>query len=211
VVDRVLASELVVPLIGIAGASDQPYTATAVLATEHTITYALEGFTRRRTPVVPHDVVGQVTPAKQAQFGHEVSAGQRRAVQQICGSGRAVDVIVGVAGSGKTTALNGAARALETGGYQVLGTATSGQAARTLGHHAAIPSGTVRSLLWRLDHGQVTLDQRSVLVLDEASLTADVDLARLLLAVNRARGRLVIVGDPRQLAPVGDRAAPSKP
>jgi conjugative relaxase-like TrwC/TraI family protein len=207
VVDRVLASELVVPLIGIAGASDQPYTATAVLATEHTITYALEGFTRRRTPVVAHDVVGQVTPAKQAQFGHEVSAGQRRAVQQICGSGRAVDVIVGVAGSGKTTALNVAARALETGGYQVLGTATSGQAARTLGHHAAIPSGTVRSLLWRLDHGQVTLDQRSVLVLDEASLTADVDLARLLLAVNRARGRLVIVGDPRQLAPVGPGGA----
>jgi hypothetical protein len=36
VVDRVLASELVVPLIGIAGACDQPYTATAVLATEHT-------------------------------------------------------------------------------------------------------------------------------------------------------------------------------
>ena len=65
----------------------------------------------------------------------------------------------------------------------------------------------MRSLLWRLDHGQLTLDQRSVLVLDEASLTADVDLARLLLAVNRAGGKLVIVGDPRQLAPVGPGGA----
>ena len=203
VVDRVLASELVVPLIGIAGASDQPYTATAVLATEHTITHALERFTRRPAQVVAHDVVGQVTAAKQTQCGHELSAGQRRAVQQICGSGRAIDVIVGVAGSGKTTALDVAARALETAGHRVVGTATSGQAARTLGHHAAIPSGTVRSLLWRLDHGQVTLDERSVLVLDEASLTADIDLARLLLALNRARGKLVVVGDPRQLAPVG--------
>jgi hypothetical protein len=46
-----------------------------------------------------------------------------------------------------------------------------------------------------------------VLVLDEASLTADVDLARLLLAVNRAGGKLVIVGDPRQLAPVGPGGA----
>ena len=89
----------------------------------------------------------------------------------------------------------------------MLGTATSGQAARTLGHHAAIPSGTVRSLLWRLDHGQVTLDERSVLVLDEASLIADVDLARLLLAVNSGGGKLVIVGDPRQLAPVGPGGA----
>jgi conjugative relaxase-like TrwC/TraI family protein len=207
VVDRVLASELVVPLIGIAGASDQPYTATAVLATEHTITYALERFSRRHAWVVAHNLVDQATAAEQTQLGHKLSAGQRRAVERICGSGRAVDVIVGVAGSGKTTALDVAARALETAGYQVLGTATSGQAAHTLDHQAAIPSGTVRSLLWRLDHGHVTLDQRSVLVLDEASLTADIDLARLLLAVNRAHGKLVIVGDPRQLAPVGPGGA----
>jgi conjugative relaxase-like TrwC/TraI family protein len=207
VVDRVLASELVVPLIGIAGVSDQPYTATAVLATEHTITHALESFTRRRARVVADDVVGQVTAAKQTQFGHELSAGQRRAVERICSAGRAIDVIVGVAGAGKTTALDVAARALEAAGYQVLGTATSGQAARTLDHQAAIPSGTVRSLLWRLDHGHITLDHRSVLVLDEASLTADINLARLLLAVNRARGKLVVVGDPRQLAAVGPGGA----
>ncbi|MGH9229795.1 MAG: MobF family relaxase [Acidimicrobiales bacterium] len=207
VVDRVLASQLVMPLIGITGASDQPYTAAAVLATEQTITYALERFTRRPAPVVAHDLVNQVTSGKQTELGVELSAGQRRAVERICSEGRAIDVIVGVAGSGKTTALDVAARALEAAGYRVLGTATSGQAARTLDQHARIPSGTVRSLLWRLDHRQVTLDQRSVLVLDEASLTADVDLARLLLAVNRARGKLVIVGDPRQLAPVGPGGA----
>ncbi|HZA80100.1 MAG TPA: MobF family relaxase, partial [Actinomycetes bacterium] len=207
VVDRVLASELVVPLVNIAGASDQRYTATAVLATEHTITYALERFTRRQAPVVARGPIEQVTAAKQTELGRELSAGQRQAVERICSEGRAIDVIVGVAGSGKTTALDVAARALEATGYQVLGTATSGQAARTLHHHARIPSGTVRSLLWRLDHGQVTLGQRSVLVLDEASLTADIHVARLLLAVNRAGGRLVIVGDPRQLAPVGPGGA----
>ena len=207
VVDRVLASQLVVPLIGIAGANDQPYTAAAVLATEHTIKYALERFTGRRAPVVAQGLVNQVTSGKQIELGHELSAGQRRAVERICSEGRAADVIVGVAGSGKTTALDVVARALEAAGCQVLGTATSGQAARTLDHQAAIPSGTVRSLLWRLDHGQVTLDRLSVLVLDEASLTADVDLARLLLAVNRAGGKLVIVGDPRQLAPVGPGGA----
>jgi conjugative relaxase-like TrwC/TraI family protein len=207
VVDRVIGSELVVPLIGIAGARDQPYTATAVLATEHTITYALECFTRRRGPVVARDLIDQVTAAKQTEVGREFSAGQRRAVEHICSAGRAIDVIVGVAGSGKTTALDVASRALEAAGHRVLGTATSGQAARTLHSHARVPSWTVGSLLWRLDHGQVTLDQRSVLVLDEASLTADIDLARLLLVVNRAGGKLVVVGDPRQLAPVGPGGA----
>jgi conjugative relaxase-like TrwC/TraI family protein len=37
VIDRVLASELVVPLVGIASACEQPYAATAVLTTEHRI------------------------------------------------------------------------------------------------------------------------------------------------------------------------------
>jgi conjugative relaxase-like TrwC/TraI family protein len=208
VVDHVLASELVVPLIGIAGAYDQPYSASTVLATEHTIGDTLERLTtRRRTPVVAPELVEQVTAAKQSKLGHSLSGGQRRAVERICGSGRAVDVIVGVAGSGKTTALDVAVRALEAAGHQVLGTATSGQAARTLAHQARVPSRTMRSLIWRLDHGQVTLDRRSVVVLDEASLTSDIDLARLLLCVERARSKLVIVGDPRQLAPVGPGGA----
>jgi AAA domain len=65
----------------------------------------------------------------------------------------------------------------------------------------------MRSLLWRLDHGQLTLDRRTVVVLDEASMTADVDLARLLLGAERAGTKLVIVGDHRQLAPVGPGGA----
>ena len=207
VVDRVLASGLVVPLIGIAGTCDQPYTATAVLVTEHSITDSLERLTRRRARVVAPELVYQVSVAKETELGHALSAGQRRAVDRICRSGRAVDVVVGVAGAGKTTALDVAARALEAAGCQVLGTATSGQGARTLGHYARLSASTMRSLLWRLDHGQVTLDRRSVVVLDEASLTPDLDLSRLLLCVERAGTKLVIVGDHRQLAPVGPGGA----
>jgi conjugative relaxase-like TrwC/TraI family protein len=207
VVDRILASELFVPLIGVAGAYEQPYAATAVLATEHTIADTLERLTTRRGPVAEPALIHHVTRAKQTELGHPLSAGQRRAVAEVCGSGRAIDVIVGVAGSGKTTALDVASSALEAAGYQVLGTATSGQAARTLAHQARIPAATMRSLLWRLDHGQVTLDQRTVVVLDEASLTPDVDLARLLLCAERASSKLVMVGDHRQLAPVGPGGA----
>jgi conjugative relaxase-like TrwC/TraI family protein len=207
VIDRVLASDLVVPLIGIAGACDQPYTATAVLATEHTIADTLQRLTARPGPVVAPELVEQASRTAQTQIGHRLGAGQRRAVARICGSGRAIDVIVGVAGSGKTTALDVAARAIEAAGYQVIGTATSGQATRTLGHRARVPASTMRSLLWRLDHGRIALDRRTVVVLDEASMTADLDLARLLLCTERAGSKLVIVGDHRQLAPVGPGGA----
>jgi hypothetical protein len=99
VVDRILASELVVPLIGVAGACEQPYATTAVLATEHTIAGTLERVTTRRGPVAEPALIDHVTRAKQTELGHPLSAGQRRAVARVCGSGRAIDVIVGVAES----------------------------------------------------------------------------------------------------------------
>jgi Tfp pilus assembly pilus retraction ATPase PilT len=43
-----------------------------------------------------------------------MTGGQRDAVEAVCTSGRGVDLVVGVAGSGKTTAL-AAARSLRSG------------------------------------------------------------------------------------------------
>ncbi|HKX69879.1 MAG TPA: MobF family relaxase, partial [Acidimicrobiales bacterium] len=207
VVDRVLASDLVVPLIGVAGAREQPYAAAAVLATEHTIAESLERLVDKRGPGLERRVVQQAIGATQAEINNSLSGGQREAVANICRSGRALDLVVGAAGSGKTTALDAAGSAFEAAGFRVLGTATSGQAARTLGHEAGIPARTLRSLFYRLGHGKLTLDQRTVVVLDEASMTADVDLARLVLSVERAGSKLVIVGDTRQLSAVGPGGA----
>ncbi|MGH9289380.1 MAG: MobF family relaxase [Acidimicrobiales bacterium] len=207
VIDRILASELVVPLIGVGGVREQPYAAAAVLATEHTIAEALERLTERPGAALDHDVVDRAIDAKQMEMPGFLSSGQRQAVAAVCRSGGAVDVVVGVAGSGKTTALDAARSALESAGFRVVGTANSGQATRTLGREARVPARTMRSLLWRLDHGQIRLDQRTVVVLDEAGMTADADLARLVLSVERARSKLVIVGDPRQLSSVGPGGA----
>jgi hypothetical protein len=207
VVDRILASELVVPLIGIAGVREQPYAAVAVLATEQTIADVVERLVDRPGPGLDRGLVEWAIGAKQVAINSFLSAGQRQAIARICCSDRAVDVVVGVAGSGKTTALDVAGSALEAAGYRVLGTATSGQAARTLSQEAAVPARTMRSLLHRLDHRQLTLDRQTIVVLDEASMTADVDLARLVLSVERAGSKLVIVGDNRQLSAVGPGGA----
>jgi hypothetical protein len=50
---------------------------------------------------------------------------------------------------------------LEESGHRVLGTSTSGQAARTLGREAHLDTTTFASLLWRLDHGHERLDERT--------------------------------------------------
>jgi hypothetical protein len=196
-----------VPLIGVAGAREQPYTAAAVLATEHAIAACVERLINADGPQLDPARVLRAIAVKQDEIGAELSDGQYAAINAICTSGRAVDVIVGIAGSGKTTALDAASTALEEAGYRVIGTATSGQAARTLGDEARIEARTMRSLLWRLDHGSIVLDRDSVVILDEGGMTADIDIARLVLAVEAARAKVVIVGDDRQLSAVGPGGA----
>lgn len=60
----------------------------------------------------------------------------------ITGSGHGVDLVIGVAGAGKTTMLDVVRMAYEAEGYTVIGTATSGQAARTLGRDANMAPST---------------------------------------------------------------------
>jgi hypothetical protein len=65
----------------------------------------------------------------------------------------------------------------------------------------------MRSLIWQLDHGGIVLDRDCVVILDEAGMTADADMARLVLAVEAASAKVVIVGDDRQLSAVGPGGA----
>jgi hypothetical protein len=90
----------------------------------------------------------------------------------------------------------------------VLGTATSGQAARNLGTEAGIAeSRTLASLIWRLDHGQIALSEKTLVVCDETGMTDDVDLVRLTAFVETAGAKLVLTGDQHQLGPVGPGGA----
>ncbi len=144
----------------------------------------------------------------QHRLGHPLSRGQLEAVVGVCMAGRPVSLVLGVAGSGKTTALAAVAEAYGSCGYRVLGTATSGQAARTLGREAGmVESRTVASLRWRLDHGRLALDRRTVLILDEAGMTDDGDLLAVLTQARAAGAKVVLVGDDRQLGPVGPGGA----
>jgi uncharacterized protein with GYD domain len=209
--DRVLAhilgSREVVPLIGVAGAREQAYTTARVLTTEATIAQVVDRLATQTGPALDRGEVATIVNSAESDRGYGLTTGQLRVVDWLCGSGKAVSVVVGIAGSGKTTALNTATTALEAAGYRVLGTSTSGQAARTLGTEAGVEARTFASLLWRLDHGQITLDDHSVVVVDEAGMADDANLARLALAVDRAGSALVLVGDHRQLDAVGPGGA----
>lgn len=207
VLERITASRDVVPLIRVAGAREQSYTTVEVLVAEQTIAAAVERLAALPGPLVPTTELAAAVAAKEQTIGRALTTGQRATVEAICVADRAVTVVVGVAGSGKTTALDVASTALEASGYRMVGTSTSGQAARNLALEAGVEARTFTSLLWRLDHGQIGLDDRTVVVIDEAGMADDADVARLVLAIERANAKLVLVGDHRQLAAVGPGGA----
>ena len=204
VVDRTLADPEAVPLLGVAGASERAYATAVTIAREEAIARCVESQVTRCNAAATSVADARAAAARaEERLGHAMTAGQRDAVEAVCTSGRGVDLVVGVAGSGKTTALAAARDAFEAAGYEVVGTSTSGQAARTLSREAGIDSRTLASLNWRIAHDTLRLSPRHVAVLDEAAMTDDAALVAFLEAAKVAGAKVVAVGDPRQLSSVG--------
>jgi hypothetical protein len=207
-VDRALQDPEVIPLVGVTGAREQPHALASVLATEQAVAQAIgRQLERLDAPTTSPATVEQAIDAVEQRIGETLSAEQRHAAAGICGSGQGAELIVGVAGSGKTTVLVVVAAAYEATGCRVFGTATSGQAARTLGQAAVGQSRTLASLLWRLDHQQLSVDERTVVILDEVGMTEDAHLVALTARIEAAGAKLVLIGDHQQLGAVGPGGA----
>jgi conjugative relaxase-like TrwC/TraI family protein len=115
------------------------------------------------SPIVASDVCARNLPGK----GRPLSADQAAAVQQIVVSGRVVDVLVGAAGTGKSTAMRGVREAWEGahGPGSVVGLAPSAAAAEVLSDVVGI--ATENTAKWLTEAGRqpqrlIELDQLRV-------------------------------------------------
>ena len=120
---------------------------------------------------------------------------------------RDLAVVVGYAGTGKSTMLGVARQAWEAEGYRVRGAALSGIAAEGLEGGSGIASRTLASLelAWSKEHD--LLARGDVLVVDEAGLIGSRQMERVLAAVRNAGAKIVLVGDPEQLQAIEAGAA----
>ncbi len=138
------------------------------------------------------------TVAAEAVLGRSLSREQERVVAQLCLRGDGVSVLRAPAGTGKTFVLDAARQAWQAARLDVIGCSLSARAALELHDQTAIASSTIAQLTSRLEEGQ-RLPDKCVLVVDEAGMVGTQDIARLAAATARARGKLVLVGDDRQL------------
>jgi ATP-dependent exoDNAse (exonuclease V) alpha subunit len=139
----------------------------------------------------------------QREIGAPLSAEQRDALEWVTGRG-GVSVLVGQAGTGKGAVIGAAAEAWRAEGYEVIGTAVAGATAKRLQADARLERAmTTDALLHRAREGQLALDERTVVVMDEAGMADTRRLAAVTELTERNRSKLLLVGDQEQLPSIG--------
>ena len=129
---------------------------------------------------------------------------QAEALTRIAVSGRVLDVLVGPAGAGKTTAMNALRRAWEAehGKGSVVGLAPSAVAAQVLADDLGI--ATENTAMWWQNHltkGH-TFTAGQLVIVDEASLAGTLSLDRITGLAQQAGAKVLLVGDYAQLQSV---------
>jgi conjugative relaxase-like TrwC/TraI family protein len=154
-------------------------------------------------PTVDLATVEKITGRPDAD-GRRLGPDQAEALQRIAVSGRVVDVLVGPAGAGKTTAMSALKRAWEQqhGRGSVVGLAPSAAAAQVLGEELGIETeNTARWWQMHLVRGD-TFARGQLVILDEASLAGTGSLDRITGLAEAAGAKVLLVGDWSQLQAV---------
>jgi conjugative relaxase-like TrwC/TraI family protein len=173
------------------------FSSTELLAAEDRL---LELSHSTTAPTVDIAAVEEITHRPDAQ-GRVLGEDQAAALAAVAVSGRVVDVLVGPAGAGKTTAMNVLRRAWEHehGTGSVVGLAPSAVAAQVLADDLGI--GTENTAKWLHDHtrGYAEFRAGQLVIVDEASLAGTRTLDRIAAHAAESGAKVLLVGDWAQL------------
>lgn len=132
--------------------------------------------------------------------GIKLTEEQKAAIRMA--ASRQFSLVLGGAGVGKTTVLGGLIHVLEAHRWSILQLALAGRAAKRMGEATGRPAMTIAKFLLGIRSGKLELAPRTVLVVDEASMLDLPTLYRILSQLPDG-SRLLLVGDPAQLPPIG--------
>lgn len=119
-------------------------------------------------------------------------------------SGRQIDLLVGPAGAGKTTAMRALHSAWTTahGPGSVVGLAPSAAAAQVLADDLRNACDNTAKWLHEHDHGRAEFRPNQLVIIDEATLAGTLTLDRLTALAAEAGAKVLLVGDWAQLQSV---------
>lgn len=191
----------------------QRFTSAELLAAERRLQETATALHGTRGPQLSKEAVrsaaAEATLDRTPQ-GPKTDGEQHRMLRELAGRGGSnsgLVLIQGRPGTGKSHVVRALRNAAQRTGVRVVGAAIAGKAAQDLARGAGVETHTVAQLTWRLERGKTDL-QGAILVVDEAGMADARSLDRLLAAAKAGGvGRVALIGDTQQLAPVG----PSNP
>lgn len=136
--------------------------------------------------------------------GVQLAADQAAAITAIARSGLTLDLLVGPAGAGKTTALRALHRAWTAahGKDSVIGLAPSAAAAEVLGDSLGVRTENTAKFLYEHHRDRWNLQPGQLVLVDEASLAGTLALDRITTHAAEAGAKVVLIGDWAQLSAV---------
>ena len=145
-------------------------------------------------------IVAESIERYRSNTGLQLNAAQYRAVEMAVH--HPLSVLTGGAGTGKTTVLRLVHDVAERAGVPVLQMALSGRAAQRLRTATGREASTIAAFLHAAARRLVDPAGEPLIIIDESSML-DLPLTYSLVRALPARARLLLVGDPYQLPPIG--------
>ena len=180
-------------------------TTANAIATEQRILDAIDAGRNAVAPILSADEAARrLQELADAKSGLALNAGQEAAGRLMFASNDRIVAVQGVAGAGKSTVLEPAARLMEESGRKVIGLAVQNTLVRMLERQTGVEAMTItRFLKTHGSDGNAPSLSGHVLLVDEASMLANADQLKLIEAANRfGADRLVFIGDRKQLGAV---------
>ena len=159
----------------------------------------------RTAPTITLDAVDHaITRGVPGGWSWVVSGEQAEAVARVAVSARQVDLLVGPAGTGKTTTMRAlrAAWEQEHGAGSVVGLAPSAAAAAVLAEDLGIACENTAKWLYDHIHKGVVFRPGQLVIVDEATLAGTLTLDRITAHAADVGAKVLLVGDPAQLQAV---------
>lgn len=126
---------------------------------------------------------------------------QAEMVRRFATTGNAIDIGIGPAGTGKTAVMAVINQLAALTATPILGAALAGRTAAGLQAATGIPSATLTRLIG--EGSRRGLPPGVVVVVDEAGMVGTRQLAAVVGLVEAASGKLILIGDDRQLPEIG--------
>jgi len=178
------------------------FTSRDMLEAEKSLMKRVAAMAMRRGRGVPHEPRIPPHPRILKLPPHALTEEQRGAFEYAMGGGD-IKALAVAAGNGKSVLLAAMREAWEIQGLSVIGVALSRIAAEILQASSGIPTQPLASHELEWQEGRSLLSVNHVILVDGAEMIGLKQLERLLAVVDKARAKVLLMGDSAQLEAMG--------